>query len=337
MRQPPSVMSFAVLLAGLAAGGAGCLQIETHIKLNEDGSAVIRERVLLSERLLDLAGEKRGEWAALAGKERLLERMKRMGEGLTLVNHQTRTGGDGWIESAAEMAIPDLNGLRYVAPWPAHDDYAENSAIRVQLKPQIKGEPAIRAGMMTERFVHDKAPKGRTAPPALAPAELQVYRDIGPVFRDMLKGFRLRLTFEAYAPIGSSLGPVAVDATAVDLIDVSDAKLDGASRPFFANEEIMVELARLDFGGGNVAGNVQRDSTMPEVQPLGGGGGAVWFPPSKTLFEKYLAGKKLDFAIWQPSPPEKHVEARFEAIGWQARKQDPAADKAPAPATTGGK
>ena len=36
---------------------AGCLQIETHMKLHEDGSATITERLQFSKNLLDLSAK----------------------------------------------------------------------------------------------------------------------------------------------------------------------------------------------------------------------------------------------------------------------------------------
>ena len=52
-----------------------------------------------------------------------------------------------------------------------------------------------------------------------------------------------------------------------------------------------------------------------------GGGTEVWFAPSKPIFDKWFAGKKLDFAEWQASPESKHVLATFEKIGYHPRKR----------------
>jgi hypothetical protein len=329
---PSRWVAMGLLLCGLAAGGPGCLQIETHVKLNEDGSARVTERMFFSERLLDLAGDRRGELAALLGKERLLERMKLMGEGLTLAGHETREGGDGWMESVAMIDVADLNKFRYVSPWLAYGDYASNSAVRARLTPQYKSQPYAggAAGSMSVRFVHEKPAQGGGAPKTLTPQEQQAYRDLAPAIRDMLRGLRLRFTFEAYAPVGGAIGG--------RLLDVSDANLDQMSQAFFENEEIMLELLRLDFGGPNVAANVCRNATLPAFLPLGSramwwiGSDNLWFPPSRPLFDRYFQGKKLDYAQWQPSPPEKHVEALYEKIGWNPPKKDPGApERKPVP------
>jgi hypothetical protein len=335
----------AAILA-LALGSAGCLQIETTIKLNEDGSATVRERVFFSERLLDRAGSKRGELTALLGRERVTERMMLMAESATLVSHETREGGDGWMESVAVIAVPDINRLRCVSPWFAYGDYPSNGATRVEMVPKYKSSPYAGgpAGTMSVRFLHEKRPAGGVAPVPVTPLQQQVYRDMTPVIRDMLKGFRLRITFESYAPIFTVLGAVSTASASVDLLDVSDENLDTASGAFFANEEIMLEIERLDFGGPNVAANVHRASTLPAFFPAGGrsmwwsGADNIWFKPSKQLFDKYFVGKKLDYSEWQASPPEKHVPADFAKIGWSGWKEDskPAGGEQ-APAGMGGR
>ena len=50
-------MRRALLAAILASAASGCLQIETRIKLHEDGSATITERLQFSKRLLDQSAQ----------------------------------------------------------------------------------------------------------------------------------------------------------------------------------------------------------------------------------------------------------------------------------------
>jgi hypothetical protein len=303
-------------------GASGCFQLETRVKVNEDGTAVVTERLWFSERLLDLAGDKRGEVKALLGRERVLERLKQMGEGVTLVKHETHEGGDGWMESVAEFAVVDLSKFRYVSPWLAYGDYPSNNAVRLAMTPLYKSNAygGGNAGNMVVHLAYDRPPQGSVAPPELTPLQQQVYRDIAPAIRDMLKGFKLRFTFEPYAPVGGAVGKV--------LLDVSDTKMDQLSQLFFENEEIMLELARMDLGGPNVANNVFRNPTLPTFLPHGSramwwvGSQNLWFAPSQQLFDKYFAGKKLDLSQWQASPPDKHVPATFEEVGWHPPKAD---------------
>lgn len=333
----------AVLLA------AGCLQIETRVTLHEDGSAKVTERVYFSERLLDLTGDRRADFVLLLGRERVLERMKDMGAGVTLVRHELRSGSDGSMESLAEMAVPDLNQFRYVSPWPGYLDYAENNSIRAALTPRYKSHPYSGgpAGSMSVSFVCEKRPVGQAAPAKGAPLpkvesprESQVYRDIAPVVKDMLKGFRVRFTFESYAPVHSGLGVRGgrASAPAIDLIDVSDSNLDRWGGLFLENEEVMLEILRGDTRGPNVVQNVagyDRNLTLPVFTPFGSplmwftGGDNIWFAPSKPLFDRHFAGKKLDYSAWADTPLEKQPAADFEKIGWHGWKRKSAEDKKP--------
>lgn len=333
---PRAMFVAAALLAG------GCLEIETRVKIAEDGSASLTERVLFTARLLDLAGAQRPALAQRLSREAALERMQEMGSGLSLVRHEVRELDDGSMESRAEIAVPDLNGFRYLSPWPAHADWASNNAIRVEFGPRYKSAPygGGNAGCMSVSFRYDKPPRGQPGPPkdgppprGPAPAEQQVYREIAPVVRDLVKGLRLRFTCESYAPVHSGLGVRGAGSTAIDVIDISDENMDQAAAPFWANEEVMLEVARGDFWGPNIARNVRgydSNFTLPLFTPLGSphmwwlGSQNIWFPPSRQLFDKHFAGKKLDFSPWAASPPEKQVPARWQDVGWQGWKDRPA-------------
>jgi hypothetical protein len=54
------------------------------------------------------------------------------------------------------------------------------------------------------------------------------------------------------------------------------------------------------------------------------GGGNIHFRPSRALFDRFFAGKKLDFSAWGKSPPEKLVLADFKRIGYHP---SPGSDK----------
>lgn len=314
-------LQLAVLLAGLALN-AGCFKIETHVKLNEDGSAIMTERIWFSKQVMDLAGDQRATVKALLGREQQLERVKRMGSDLKLISHEMREGGDGWVESIAKIEIPDLDKTNYASPWLAAGDYASNNTVRIRCVPRYKSDP-YGGGAAGTMMVYLEFPKRRSdapAPAELSPVAQQVYRDIAPALRDMLKGLHLSFTFASYAPIGGRMSET--------LLDVSDKNLDQLSQMFFENEEIMLELARLDFGGPNIVANVYKDNTLPAFLPIGSramwwmGSQNLWFRPSRQLFDRYFAGKKLDYSPWQDSAPEQQKNAKFEDIGWHPAKAD---------------
>jgi hypothetical protein len=337
-RQPRTFVSLLrALPALLLLLTSGCLQIETRVKVHEDGSATITERVRFTRQLLDLAGERKPELLKMLGREAVLERMKKMGQDLVLVKHELRDAEGASKESWAEFKVDHINKFRYVSPWMAYADYPENQALKFELAPLYKGGMA---GNMAVNVQYLKNPRGQPAPPKDGPApagrtprELQVYRDIGPIARDLLSGLRLRFTVESYAPVHSALGVrgESLGATAVDLLDISDANLDTGGEAFFENEEVALELTQLQFGGPNVAANVrefQGNETLPVFVPIGGANGWAWihmgpivFAPSRQLFDKHFAGKKLDYAVWSVTPPEKQTPAEFDKIGWKPREK----------------
>jgi len=328
--------SFAVLLAALLAMAAsGCLQLETRITLNPDGSANITERFRLSRRLLELAGKAKGELLKALTKDGALGRMKHMGKGISLVRHQLRDAEGGSKESFAEFKIKDFNEFRYLSPWPSFVDYAQNNIIAFRLEPKYKcgssGGQAWAGKIMVRVFLL-KRPRGpedtKTPPPKPSPAQQQRYRDLAPILRDLLEGFHVRLTFQSYCTVGgASLGVRhrTSGATAVDLIHFSSKDLDNWGGRFVDNQEIMLELARGKLAGPNISAHVRdyaRNLTLPVFSAYKS---AAWFRgiyalirPSRPLFDRYFKGKMLDYRPWTKNPP---VPADFNKIGWKPRKK----------------
>ena len=349
IQNPKSKMVWLLGALLVVTGGTGCLQIEARLKVHEDGSATLTERLSFSRRLLDLAGAREQEILELAGKDAALERMKQMGSGVTLIQHELRDGPGASKESVVQYKVADVSQFLYVSPWFAYLDYPANNAVEIKMYPLYKSNPyrGGSAGSMAVLLKPIKPPKGdsKEAPPLTppsppwgeggvrgAPKDLQVLRELGPVARDMLKGLRLRFTFEAYAPVHSALGvrDEGAGATAIDLLDVSDTNLDNWGGPFLENEEVMLDLMRGEFGSANVVRHVQgywANNTLPVFMPRGSrhiwwlGAETIWFAPSRPLFDKHFAGKKLDYSEWQPHPPEKHVPADFDNIGWKGLKR----------------
>jgi hypothetical protein len=320
---------------------AGCVQLETRIKVEVDGSATVTERVRLSRRVLDLAGEEKPELLKLLSKQSTLARMKKMGEGISMTSHKLGEAAGASQESVTVYKVKDLNKFKYVTPWLAYKDFPRNNHVKFYMKPYYKSSSYRnpKAGTMAVGWTYAKRPvgearlkKGQKPPKGPSPLQQQVYRELGPMFRDMLKGFELRLTLESYAPVHSGLGVRGERAGAreIDLLNFSDKKLDSWGGVFLKNEEIMLDLVRWKLGSKDVVRHVRGyagNHTLPVYFPTGSrhmwwsGGSSVWFAPSRPLFDKHFAGKKLDYSQWQKSPPSKHVTATFKKIGWHARKR----------------
>ncbi len=308
---------------------SGCLQIETNIQVHEDGSATLTERVRFSRRLLDLASDKSNSLAGLLNKESALERMGRMGTGLKLVSHQVRDAEGASRESLTVYKVADLNNLEYVSPWPDLADFSTNNQIKFTMQPLYKCGSSggqVWAGQIRIAIQHIKAAKrtdyrneDQIKPPR--PVDLQVYRDIGPVFQDLMKDFMVKLTIDAYCPLVPSSGSPPIrdlraGARTVDLINFTSKDLDSWGGTFLGNEELMVELFRFNLDGKNINTHVRgyvSNKTLPVIMSRGRGNTSVYVRPSRILFDRYFKGKMLDYRPWTKNPP---VPAVFEKIGW---------------------
>jgi hypothetical protein len=327
------------LLVGLVA--AGCAQIETRVKLNPDMTATVTERVRFTKRLLDLAGaEGRAELLKMLGKDAALRRMKHMGKGVKLVSHRVGDAEGASKESLTVFKIRRLDDFRYVSPWLAYSTYPQNNVISCRVEPILKNRDPYneRPGDMAVSFLHVKRPPRvprveelPATPKGMSPRKLQVYRELGPVFRDMLKGFKLRLTFESYAPVKSRLGVrnQRAGATEVDLINFSDKNLDSWGGLFLKNEELMLDLVRWDLASADIGKHVKGfvgNHTLPVFLRRGGHGTRICFRPSRPFFDKYLAGKTITSPWWRG----RSEKADFARIGWHPmKKSKPAAETPP--------
>ena len=333
----------AVGFVALSVMATGCFQIDTHVRYHEDGSATITERVNLSRRLLDMSKGSPSipDINRYLDREYVLKRMELMGKGIQLVNHAVREGERGSREAVAVYKIPDLNDFHYPSPYLSYADYPVNNVIRWRVVPMYKSRPYGQgsAGCLSIDFAHvkKKLPKGVSgALPAIqaaSPLNEQVFRELSPVFRDMLRDLRIKIAFESYCPVSYKLNSRGRSARvhAVDLINVTDRDLDTAGYNFFENEEVMLDLVRGDWGSPDVAGQLKAynaNPTLPVVTPLGSkhmwwtGGRNLHFRPSRQLFDRYFKGKKLDFSQWQASPPSKHVPATWERIGYKPPRKE---------------
>ena len=324
----------------------GCLEIETRIKLAEDGSATITERLRFSRSLLELSatdGAAKGIDALLT-KPAALKRMKQMGKAVTLVRHEVRDAENGSRESVTVFKIRHVNDLTYVSPYLAARNYPKHTALRARLRPNYESKSyGQRAGLMALTFApptrepprrqQDKPPKGPT------PAEQQVLRDLRPIAVDLMKGLQLKLTFECYAPIRFRhyyrYRSRLAGTNRYDLIDFTYKDMDKFGRPLLGNEEIMLELLAFRFGGANVVDHVSGHAdnlTVPVYHPSGTP--TIYFRPSRAMFDKHFAGKTLKFLRREGGPRR----AKWEEIGYKgdAAKKN-GATKKPKAAKSDGK
>ena len=315
---------------------SGCFQIETLVSIHEDGSGTITERFQLSQRLMEF--ENPGGGPVLASeltKEAVMERMKFMGKGITLVSHEVRDGEGGGRESVSVFKIPDITEFQYASPYVSLPGYSGRCLMKCRLSARLKADnhPPGLVVLTFDPVVNDPAkakvePSPKTdeknPPKGPSPAELQMLRHLQPVVRDLLEGIRLKFTVETYASVyGAWMGPPVRNAQANthewDLIDVSDKDLDAYGANFLENEEVMLELERRQLDGPNTRqhlGGMFGNLTLPLFYIAGGpwwSPPVMWFRPSRPLFDRLFAGKTLEFGERAGGARP----AKFEEIGWQ--------------------
>lgn len=330
MRNRKSVLPCLMTLV-LAAATTGCLQIETTIKLHEDGSATVTERVNFSRKLLDMAASQEAglQLETLLTRDAALERMQYMGKGITLVSHELRNARKGSKESVAVFKIPDVADFVYVSPFIARENQDRIPGLKTVVSPTYEDHHswAYLAGWMCVDFrpvdlakpaakPADK-PADKPAAPGRSPLESQTFRDLRPVFQDLMEGMEIKVVFESYAPIlttGFGWRDSNARTRKADLISFSASEnMDAYGFPFTENEEVMVDLLRLDFNSSWLENNVkgwQGNRTLPVLHR----GGGIFFNPSAHYFKKFFDGKMLKHHFRPPVP------ARFEEIGWPSGK-----------------
>lgn len=294
---------------------SGCMELHVHVKLNEDGSARITERMRFSRRLLDRKqtapnGESLVSCLSKANAE---ARAKQMGSAVRLIKHEQKELEDGSQESVAVFAAPDLNGIRLHAPFLGLKGH-QKGHLQCVVEPCYRHRWASpdQPGWMAVHFHRrgfpgqPKAKKGER-PVGPSPKELQRYRDFIPALADTLKDFHVKLTFESYndllAGYKHGMRWVKKRGTGITtgeyiLLDLSGKKIDRWGQPILESEEAMVEVMSGHFGGPNVKaqlGRMSHSSRAPLLFPLG----LAWynwrraFKPSAYHYKKYFDGRPV--------------------------------------------
>ncbi len=331
------------MLVVLILATTGCVQLHTTVRLNKDGSATITERMRISKYLLDLDVQEKeagASFAQLLGKEEAVARSKKMGKGATLTSHGIKDAEGGSREAIAVYTIPDLNDFEYMSPFLAVGKYPDNNRIKFLVSPILADRYGRGVGKLTLTMMlltksgkelasiyGPKRKRGEAPPKGPSPRELQIYRDLGPVFRDVMQDFQVRMTVETYAPIGSSFGVRnhMAGVHEVDVLNFSHKDLDMFGSQFLDNEELMLDLVRWDLGSQDISENVKSlatNRTVPVFLSLGSEyfwnaykHCKLYVSPSRPLFDRYFTGKTLDYGVKTGKFP-----ATFERIGIKKRK-----------------
>ncbi len=333
MNRSPLSLFLAALLAFCATG---CLQIETHVKLHEDGSATITERVQFSKRLLEFHEKRQPDLnlASLLEKPAVLERMQHMGTGIELVSTAIRDGEKGARECVSVFKIPQIDNFIYVSPFFGKADYGKEKGMVCKVHPLYSDSwTGIRGGYMQARFQSAGKRAKEGAYKGISPADRQLYHRLKPMFEDMLRDFQLKFVFECYAPVIVHRAGQRDRGTRTQrayLIDVSGENLDSRGTRFIANKEAMADLLLMWINGPHVKAGCGYGSTS-QLFRFGSGGCGIMFRPSKHYFQKFFAGKTLQLdrigkreATFEKDGyrPELSEQLHKESAGGKGRKDE---------------
>lgn len=321
----------------------GCMEIETKIIMQLDGGAVIKETIRVHKELLDFTDDQGNSLVMpFLEKPACEERAAIFGTGTVLTKQEIKnlTGGVKVLE--AEYKIPDINNLYVVNPYLSYTNYREMGKAKFLLAPLYKSQAytGARAGQMSLSITTEKQGAGQKAVgkgepriPIPAPVELQKYRNLQPIFKDLMKEFKISVSFQCYASLHTCFGyrDRSSKPRSCEIFSFSGADYDNTGGLLLDNDEIMQELLRQKFWDYNFVRAFQdfpNNMTVPVVSdsgsPYAGWKGSsivgIFFPPTKAMFQKYFEGKSLDYSEWGPSKPENLVPALFEKIGFDPAK-----------------
>ncbi len=325
---PTKLRRFGVLaVLALAFMACGCLELETRIKLHEDGSAVVTERLKISRKLREIESgvkEQLGtNFEDLLSKERAQQRAAEMGSGVVLVSHKVEDGPAASRQAVTIYRVADLRKLTYVSPFFMRGEHM--GRMKISITPQLEDKWGQRAGILWLQVKHQEVsskPSQRLKELTTmeeSPQVRQGYRDIVPIFRNLLKGFKVRMIFENYGEIlgtgwrASQLFPFQRPRE-VNIINYSYGGETGGKTGTHPldDEEVVVDLMKLLLAR-------PKDPWCRRKGPfLGKHMGQPWFNavirPSRPLFDRYFKGKELTFGQGHGRPGLKKM-ADFARIG----------------------
>jgi len=306
------------LLLGLS--GTGCVQIHLTVRLNEDGSGTVTERVELSRRLLEMEAAD-GPLHQFLGEEAARARAAEMGESVRLLELREEPGSDGGKAIVAVYHAPQLDELRLVSPYLATPEYRERY-FRLHLHPvysywRDRSFSRNRPGWVGVRPGRFQWQSKLVEVPQASPAELQQLRDLLPVYRDMLRGFRLRMDLEFYDTLraggygswagGDYRGSAHLGSTTFQLLDIHPhGQRDRSGRRLIDNDEVLIDMIRGDWNSDRIRHTVEefwKHSGTPVFRPQGRWS-SVFVLPSKQLWMRWFDGLPEAWIV-DPAVPEQ--------------------------------
>lgn len=297
---------FAVLILVAAFFSSGCVHVDVTVALHDkDFGATITERLRVTRTLKKMCRGPEDMKAVMSHltKEAAMKRLKNMGKGVTLTSHKKVELPDGSSESISVYTIPNINHLQISNPYiyrhPA-SLYKFNVAVRTKKKAKNgRMNPAYgKVSIYLRRIKENKLSKGIVSR-VPSPAKQQLFRDLQPVFADMLSDLQIALKitvptrFIGHHYEGQIRG-IRGAPKKMTLFSVSGRDTDMSGGNFFENEEIMIKLLQMDLNNSLIqhhAASFTRNYKTPVLRS-GRHQHGFWFYPTRFILDKYFGGKK---------------------------------------------
>ena len=249
-----------LIVAAAALVTTGCLQADTLVKVNQDGTGTIEQTMLISEQAMGMMGAM-GQMGAQAGEKApapdkmfdeasLKEAAGKLGPGVRFVSSQP-VAATGMKGVKAVYAFDDVSKLQ-VSNSPSMPgmtgEGSQNQPVKFQLTKQAGGA-ALRITMPQAEPDQQKAAPGK--PEAGAEAASQVPPEMMGMMQMMFKGMKVRVAVQVNGRIVKTDAPYHTDTT-VTLVDVDMdtlmqdptmlQALQGKLRPGASPEELQAAL-----------------------------------------------------------------------------------------------
>ncbi|MCX7806501.1 MAG: hypothetical protein N3A38_15140 [Planctomycetota bacterium] len=265
---------------GLAAAAGGCLEAGYVIRLDEDGGGRVTETLGFASRLLRLEArlpEAKGRKIAdLLTRERVEERAKAMGEGVSVEDWKLEDTPEGGKRMTTVYRFKDINKLTLCMFPMGHgwDRYDMKFEYSVSNNPKA---PWIHLACVYENMIkHQDVTPGwhadRRTLPTVSEQEMQDIRRLLPVFKDMIRGFRLTVRLEVYelSKWASYTRGRAICAHAnhISMTGGRETLLDVRDMDLIANDDALLVLASWRQLGNEIL--VQRMLDLPWQFPYYG-------------------------------------------------------------------
>lgn len=313
----------------------GCMEIETRIIMQLDGGAIIKETVSIHKELLDFTDES-GKSIVMQYLEKSAceDRGKLFGNGTVLTSHAIKSLNGGVKVSIAEYRIPDINDLYLINPFLCYSNYKEMGYAKLKLEPVLGSSYFGRSGEMKLSVTTEKPgvstqkrwTRGEPLIKSPSPLVLQKYRNLQPIFKDLLKEFKVSVVFECYSALYTNFGyrDRSAQPRSCEIFSFSGSDYDNTGGMLLDNDEIMQELLRQcfwDFNFIRASQDFSNNATVPVITDTGSpymnhhgegsGGIGIFFKTSKPIFNKYFNGKTITIGPWNKL---EKVNATFENI-----------------------